>query len=99
MLSGVKRLRLDVWLEPAACPLIIVAWLWVFFWGGGKESTLPVLRVGGETVWGELNAGKPGLLLFEFHGRYWYLSQSLSVLMGVSRAHSFGQASKLRLPR
>ena len=69
------------------------------FGGGDKESTLPVLRVGGETVWGELNAGKPGLLLFEFHGRYWYLSQSLSVLMGVSRAHSFGQASKLRLPR
>jgi len=30
--------------KPAGCPLIIVAWLWVFW---SKESTLSVLQIGG----------------------------------------------------
>ena len=72
--------------KPVGCPLIIVAWLWVFW---SKESTLSVLRIGGETGRGALDAEGRGsaVIPVRFHGPYWYLVPVLVVAdKGMPRA-------------
>ena len=71
--------------KPVGCPLIIVAWLWVFW---SKESTLSVLRIGGEMGRGRVGcrgAGGARLFLFQFHGPYWY---PVPVLVGADKGMS-----------
>ena len=57
MLSGMKRLRWDVWLEVSGVPADHYGVVRVFW---SKESTLSVLRMGGWIGRGELEAEGQG---------------------------------------
>lgn len=68
--------------KPAGYPLVIVAWLWVFW---SKELTVSVLRIGGETGWDELNAGERGYPSSNSISSIGIWFRFSSVLMGVAR--------------